>query len=170
MDIGDHVKAGQLLAVIDAPDLDQQVDQARAGLQQSESVLRQTQAQAKLASVTWERYKVLVARGVLSKQDGDTQEANYNVSLANVRAAEDMVNANRANLQRLVKLQAYERVMAPFAGVVITRNIDVGSLISAGGSLGREQHGRTPRFPLRVPVRKVRRCSASPAWIICGSL
>jgi multidrug efflux pump subunit AcrA (membrane-fusion protein) len=137
VDIGDRVKAGQLLAVIDAPDLDQQVDQARAGLQQSESVLRQTQAQAKLANLTWERYKVLVARGVLSKQDGDTQDANYNVSLANVRAAEDTVNANRANLQRLVKLQAYERVVAPFAGVVITRNIDIGTLISsAGGSLG----------------------------------
>jgi len=137
VDIGDRVKAGQLLAVIDAPDLDQQVDQARAGLQQSESVLRQTQAQAKLVSLTWERYKVLVARGVLSRQDGDTQDANYNVSLANVRAAEDMVNSNRANLQRLIKLQAYERVEAPFAGVVITRNIDIGSLISAaGGSLG----------------------------------
>jgi multidrug efflux pump subunit AcrA (membrane-fusion protein) len=137
VDIGDRVKAGQLLAIIDAPDLDQQVDQARAGLQQSESVLRQTQAQAKLVSLTWERYKVLVARGVLSRQDGDTQDANYNVSLANVRAAEDMVNSNRANLQRLVKLKAYERVEAPFAGVVITRNIDIGSLISsAGGSLG----------------------------------
>jgi multidrug efflux pump subunit AcrA (membrane-fusion protein) len=137
VDIGDHVKAGQLLAIIDAPDLDQQVDQGRASLQQSESVLRQTQAQAKLASVTWERYKVLVARGVLSKQDGDTQEANYNVSLANTRAAEDTVNANKANLQRLIELQAYERVRAPFDGVIITRNIDVGALISSyGGGLG----------------------------------
>lgn len=136
-DIGDHVKAGQLLAVVDAPDLDQLVDQAQASLQQSESVLRQAEAQAKLASVTWERYKVLVARGVLSQQDGDTQEANYSVSLANVRAAQDTVNSNRANLQRLIKLQGYERVTAPFAGVVIVRNIDVGSLISAaGGGLG----------------------------------
>ena len=137
VDIGDHVKAGQLLAIIDAPDLDQQVDQGRASLQQSESVLRQVQAQAKLASVTWERYKVLVARGVLSRQDGDTQEANYNISVANVRAAEDTVNANQANLRRLIELQAYERVRAPFDGVIITRNIDVGSLISAsGGGLG----------------------------------
>jgi multidrug efflux pump subunit AcrA (membrane-fusion protein) len=137
VDIGDHVKAGQLLAIVDAPDLDQQVDQGRASLQQSESVLHQVQAQAKLSSVTWERYKILVARGVLSKQDGDTQEANYNISVANVRAAEDTVNANRANLRRLVELQSYERVLAPFAGVVITRNIDVGSLISSfGGGLG----------------------------------
>ena len=137
VDIGDHVKAGQLLAIIDAPDMDQQVDQGRASLQQSESVLRQVQAQAKLASLTWERYKVLVARGVLSRQDGDTQEANYNISLANVRAAEDTVNANKANLRRLIELQAYERVRAPFDGVIITRNIDVGSLISSyGGGLG----------------------------------
>jgi multidrug efflux pump subunit AcrA (membrane-fusion protein) len=136
-DIGDRVQAGQLLAVVDAPDLDQQVDQARAGLQQSESVLRQAEAQAKLASVTWERYKVLVERGVLSKQDGDTQEANYSVSLATVRAAQDTVNSNRANLERLFKLQSYEHVRAPFAGVVIVRNIDVGSLISSyGGGLG----------------------------------
>ena len=137
VDIGDRVRAGQLLAVVDAPDLDQQVDQARASLQQSESVLRQTQAQAKLASLTWERYKVLVTRGVFSQQDGDTQEANYNVWVANVRAAEDTVNSNRANLERLLKLQSYERVEAPFAGVVIVRNIDVGSLISSyGGGLG----------------------------------
>jgi multidrug efflux pump subunit AcrA (membrane-fusion protein) len=144
VDIGDHVKAGQLLAVIDAPDLDLQADQARASMQQSESVLRQTQAQAKLASVTWERYKVLVERGVLSRQDGDTQEANYNVSLANVRAAQDTVNANRANLQRLLRLQSYERVTAPFAGVITARNIDVGSLIStSGGGLGASNTSNT---------------------------
>jgi multidrug efflux pump subunit AcrA (membrane-fusion protein) len=137
VDIGDRVKAGQLLAIIDAPDLDRQIDQARASLQQSESVLRQVEAQAELASVTWERYKVLVERGVFSKQDGDTQRASYNVSQANVQAARDTVNASKANLQRLLKLQSYERVTAPFAGVVTARNIDVGSLISAsGGGLG----------------------------------
>jgi multidrug efflux pump subunit AcrA (membrane-fusion protein) len=142
VDLGDHVKAGQLLAIIDAPDLDQQVDQVRANMQQSESVLRQTQAQAKLSSVTWERYKVMVERGVFSKQEGDTQEANYNISLANVRAAQDTVNANKANLQRLLNLQSYERVSAPFAGVVTARNIDVGSLIStAGGGLGATNTG-----------------------------
>ena len=134
VDIGDWVKAGQLLAVIDAPDLDRQVDQARAGLQQSESVLRQTEAQAELASVTWERYKVLVARGVFSKQDGDTQFASYKVTQANVRAAQDTVNASKANLQRLLELHSYKRVAAPFAGVVTARNVDVGSLISASGS------------------------------------
>jgi multidrug efflux pump subunit AcrA (membrane-fusion protein) len=137
VDIGDRVKAGQLMAVIDAPDLDQQVDQVRGTLLQSQSVLGQTQAQLNLAKVTWDRWNVLVQRGVLSKQEGDTQYANYQVAVANVRAAENTVQANRANLDRMLHLQSYERVIAPFAGIVTARNVDVGSLISAtGGGLG----------------------------------
>ena len=133
-DFGERVRQGQLLALIDAPDLDQQVDQARATLLQSQSVLGQMEAQLKLASVTWERYKVLVAKGVLSKQDGDTQEANYEVAQANVRAAENSVSANKASVDRLLKLQGYERVVAPFDGIVTARNVDVGTLISATGA------------------------------------
>ncbi len=137
VDIGDRVRNGQLLALIEAPDLDQQVDQARSTLLQSESVLGQTQAQLNLQKVTWDRYTVLVQRGVLSKQDGDTQEASYLVAQANVKAAENSVMSNRAALDRLLKLQGYERVTAPFAGMVTARNIDVGSLISVtGGGLG----------------------------------
>jgi multidrug efflux pump subunit AcrA (membrane-fusion protein) len=142
VDIGDRVKPGQLMAVIDAPDLDQQVDQARGTLLQSQSVLGQTQAQLNLAKVTWDRWNVLVQRGVLSKQDGDTQYANYQVAVANVKAAENTIQANRANLDRLLHLQSYERVTSPFAGIVTARNIDVGSLISAtGGGLGSGQSG-----------------------------
>lgn len=133
-DIGDHVHAGQLLAIIDSPELDQQVAQARSNLRQSESNLNQLQAQLRLASLTWDRYKVLVARGVFSRQEGDTQEANYRVSEANVRAAENTVQGNRDNLQRLIVLQGYERVAAPFDGVVTARNIDLGTLITAQGS------------------------------------
>jgi multidrug efflux pump subunit AcrA (membrane-fusion protein) len=137
VDIGDRVRAGQLMAIIDAPDLDQQVDQARSTLRQSESVLGQTKAQLNLAKITWDRWNVLVQRGVLSKQEGDTQQANYLVAEANVKAAENTVLGYRANLDRLLKLQGYERVNAPFNGIVTARNIDVGSLISAsGGGLG----------------------------------
>jgi multidrug efflux pump subunit AcrA (membrane-fusion protein) len=134
VDIGDRVHAGQLLATIDAPDLDKQVSQARSQLAQSESNLAQMQAQLHLASVTWDRYKVLVAKGVFSRQDGDTQEANYRVAEANVRAAENTVQGNRDNLERLVVLQQYEQVRAPFDGVITARNIDVGALITAQGS------------------------------------
>ena len=134
VDIGDRVHTGQLLATIDAPDLDQQVAQGRSQLAQSESNLVQMQAQLHLASVTWDRYKVLVAKGVFSRQDGDTQEANYRVAEANVRAAEHTVQANRDNLARLQVLQQYEQVRAPFNGVITERNIDVGALITAQGS------------------------------------
>ncbi|MBV8706792.1 MAG: efflux RND transporter periplasmic adaptor subunit [Acidobacteriaceae bacterium] len=133
-DIGDHVRQGQLLAVIDAPDLDKQVAQARSNLEQSQSNLTQVEAQLHLAAVTWDRWKVLVARGVFSRQEGDQQEANYRVAEANVRAAQNTIQANRENLDRLLVLQGYERVTAPFSGVVTARNIDVGALINAGGS------------------------------------
>lgn len=137
VDIGDRVHTNQLMALIDAPDLDQQVDQARGTLLQSQSVLGQTEAQLNLAKVTWDRWNVLVQRGVLSKQEGDTQYANYQVAEANVKAAQNTVSANKANLDRLLHLQSYERVNAPFDGIVTARNIDVGSLISAsGGGLG----------------------------------
>jgi multidrug efflux pump subunit AcrA (membrane-fusion protein) len=134
VDIGDHVKQGQLLAVIDAPDLDQQVAQARSAVLTSESTLDQLKAQLVLSKANWERYKVLVAKGVFSRQDGDTQEANYRSAEANVHAAESSVQANKDNLNRITVLQQYEHVTAPFAGVITARNIDVGALISAAGS------------------------------------
>ena len=134
VDIGDHVRQGQLLAVIDAPDLDQQVAQARSALAQSQSNLAQLEAQRHLAELTWNRWKVLVARGVFSRQEGDQQEANYRVAEANVLAAQNTIQGNRENLNRLIVLQQYERVTAPFSGVITARNVDVGTLINAGGS------------------------------------
>ena len=134
VDIGDHVHKGQLLAIIDSPDLDQQVAQARSSVLQSQSNLEQLQAQLILAKANWERYKVLVAKGVFSRQDGDTQEANYRSAEANVHAAQNAVQANQDNLQRLIVLQQYEKVTAPFTGVITARNIDVGALISAQGT------------------------------------
>src|SRR5438270_5013634 len=104
VDIGDRVREGQVLATIDAPDLDQQVAQARSALAQSQSNLLQLQAQLKLASLTWDRWKVLVGKGVFSRQEGDQQEANFHVAEANVRAAQDTVQGNRDNLERLVVL------------------------------------------------------------------
>jgi len=134
VDIGDKVRAGELLAIIDAPDLDRQVDQARATLLQSQSAVGQVQAQLNLAKLTRDRFSVLVTKGVIARQDFDTQQANYEVAVANLSAAQNTVAANRANLDRLIKLQQYERVIAPFNGVVTARNVDVGSLISATGS------------------------------------
>lgn len=134
VDIGDRVRQGQLLAIIDAPDLDQQVDQARQQVRQSEAQLAQQKTQLALARLTNDRWRVLVTRGVFSRQDGDQREADYQAQAANVAAAERNVEAFRANLRRVVALQGYERVVAPFSGVVTQRNVDVGALISAQGN------------------------------------
>jgi multidrug efflux pump subunit AcrA (membrane-fusion protein) len=133
VDIGDHVHKDQLLAVIDAPDLDAQVSQARQQVFQAEQQLEQQRSQLALATVTVQRYRVLVQKGVFSRQDGDTQEANYASQMANVSAAQRNVDAYKANLAHQIALQSYEQVRAPFAGVITERDVDEGALISAQG-------------------------------------
>jgi multidrug efflux pump subunit AcrA (membrane-fusion protein) len=148
VDIGDRVSAGQLLAEIDAPDLDQQVTQAKAALAQAEGQLGQAEAALQqltatrdLAAITWQRYQVLTKTGAVSRQAGDTQstaartaEANVTAGEKNVVAAKEFVHASKATLDRLITLQGYEKVTSPFAGVVTARNVDVGALISTTGS------------------------------------
>jgi RND family efflux transporter MFP subunit len=148
-DIGDRVKAGQLLAEISAPDLDQQVEQARAQLLQGRASLRQSHAsldQARanqaLSNVTANRWAALLKRGAVAPQDNDARQADYRAQTANVAAleeavgaAEQNVGATQANLNRLLDLQNYEQVRAPFSGVVTLRNIDEGALISTGQTL-----------------------------------
>ncbi len=133
-DIGDHVRKGQLLAIIDAPDLDQQVDQARQQLKQAEAQQNQQQAQLNLNRVTWERWRTLVAKGVFSRQDGDQREADFNTQLAVVSSAQRNVESYRANLDRMIALQSYERITSPFDGVITQRNADVGALLGSSGS------------------------------------
>jgi multidrug efflux pump subunit AcrA (membrane-fusion protein) len=133
-DIGDHVKKGQLLGLIDAPDLDQQVEQARQQVHQAEADEAQQQAQLDLKRVTWERWRTLVAKGVFSRQDGDQRETDYRAQLALVASSQRNVESFRANLNRAIALQSYERVTSPFDGVVTQRNTDVGALVGAGGS------------------------------------
>ncbi len=148
VDIGDRVSAGQLLAEIDAPDLDQQVSQARAALSQAEGQLGQAEATLQqltatrdLAAITWQRYQVLTKTGAVSRQAGDTQmtaaktaDANVTAGEKNIVAAKDFVRASEATVDRLVTLQGYEKVTSPFAGIVTARNVDLGALISATGS------------------------------------
>src|ERR1700730_9689085 len=148
VDIGDRVSAGQLLAEIDAPDLDQQVSQARAALSQSEGQLGQAEATLQqliatrdLAAVTWQRYQVLTKTGAVSRQAGDIQmtasktaDANVTAGEKNVVAAKEFIHAAKATLDRLITLQGYEKVTSPFAGIVTARNVGVGALISTSGS------------------------------------
>jgi multidrug efflux pump subunit AcrA (membrane-fusion protein) len=134
VDIGDHVKQGQLLALIDAPDLDQQVDQARQQLNQAEEQLNQQQATLELNRVTWERWRTLVAKGVFSRQDGDQRQTDFTSQAAVVASAHRNVDSYKANLARVVALQSYERVTAPFNGIITERNSDIGALVGSSGA------------------------------------
>ncbi len=147
VDIGDRVRAGQLLAEIEAPELDQQVEQARAAFAQAEKQRDQAKAdladarsKMDLASVTWDRYKALVDHGAVSRQEGDQQLATLRSTTAAVSSfearigsAEQNVLASRANLERLAAMQDFEKVRAPFSGVITARNFDAGALISGSG-------------------------------------
>lgn len=149
VDIGDHVTAGALLAEIDAPDLDQQVLQAQASVEQAEAdldranaALEQGKANEQLAEVNAARWKNLVARGVVSRQENDQYQAQYQSQSANVRAldravaaAKGTLAAARANVARLTDMQGYLKVRAPFAGVITQRNVDVGALVNTGNTL-----------------------------------
>jgi RND family efflux transporter MFP subunit len=148
-DIGDHVKEGQLLAEIDAAELDQQVRQAQAAKEQAASALEQANANleqgktnAELARITNDRYTSLIAKGAVSKQDADTYKAQYEAQRASVQALEKAVNSAKsniavadANLSRLLELQGYLKVRAPFAGVITLRNVDTGALVNEGNTL-----------------------------------
>jgi len=149
VDLGDKVKAGQPLAEIDAPELDQQIRQAEAAVAQAQASLEQAQANLEqgksnreLARVTAERWKTLAAEGVVSQQENDQNQALLNSQTANVQALEKAINAQRsnvaaaqANLARLQDVQGYRIVKAPFDGVVTVRNVDLGALVSTGNTL-----------------------------------
>jgi RND family efflux transporter MFP subunit len=136
VDIGDRVKEGQLLVEIVAPELDHQISQAEATLIQLRAAVEQAQANRKLAQVTWDRDKGLVEKGWVTAQQGDVdlftlqaREAGLGVALANVTAQE-------AQLQVLRQQKAYQRVVAPFDGVVTQRNVEVGDLVHADTTNG----------------------------------
>ncbi|MEH2323690.1 MAG: efflux RND transporter periplasmic adaptor subunit [Nostoc sp.] len=175
-DIGDRVQAGQLLAEIDSPDIDQQVLQAKAELAQAQanvlqsraslakgvSDLKQARANLLIARQTWLRWSVLVKQGAVPQQDADTKYATYQANLANVEAAQNTVNsdsanikaaqanvyASQANFQRNTVLQSYKKVTAPFSGVITARNVNTGVLISAGSGSTNTSNSNTSNTSL----------------------
>jgi len=119
-DIGSHVHKGDLLAVIETPELDQQLAQAKADLATAES-------NAAIAKITADRYQGLIAQNAVSQQDTDN-------ALAQLRATNTQVNSAQANVRRLEELQSFERIEAPFDGVITARNLDIGQLVTPAGS------------------------------------
>jgi RND family efflux transporter MFP subunit len=136
VDIGDHVKAGQLLAEIVAPELDHQIAQAQATLAQLKSALQQAEANRVLAKVTWDRDRPLVDKGWVTAQQGTIDEQTLKAQEAAVQVAQANVTAEEAQLQVLHQQKIYQRVVAPFDGVITQRNIDVGSLVQADATSG----------------------------------
>ncbi len=149
VDIGDRVKSGQVVAEVEAPELDQQIlqanaaiEQAKSSVQQAEAAIQQGRANENLARLTAGRMANLLGRGVISKQDNDNAQAQYTAQQANVEALakaaaamRSSVAAAEANLARLNQIKTYQTVRAPFDGVITLRNVDTGALVNEGSTL-----------------------------------
>jgi RND family efflux transporter MFP subunit len=135
VDIGDHVGKGQLLADIDTPEVDQQLMQAIATMAQDKANVVKLEADLALARTTLQRY-VVAGPGTVSKQQIDERTAAVTTSEKTVDAARATVNADDANVRRLLELQSFQKVYAPFDGVITVRNVDPGSLVTAGSTTG----------------------------------
>src|ERR1700730_3523739 len=155
VDIGDRVKAGQLLAEITAPEVEAQVAQYQNSLQQLEHTTQQNEANRSLAAVTWDRDSVLVKQGWVTQQQGDTDRYNLQAQQQAVRAAQGSAAATQAQLEYYNQQKIYQQVVAPFDGVITQRNIDVGSLITADATSGTSMfsivHGDMIRVWVYVP-------------------
>ena len=139
-DIGAHVKQGQLLAEIESPEVDQQLEQARADLETAQANLRQAQ-------ITADRWQALLESDSVSKQETD-------VAVSALSAMKATVNSNVANVRQLEQLQGFQKIFAPFDGVITARNVDIGVLINAGSltTSGRELFHMAAIHTLRVFV------------------
>jgi RND family efflux transporter MFP subunit len=152
-DIGTRVKAGDLLAEIDSPEVDQQLQQARAQLVQLQAALVQAQADMELARVTDLRQSQLTRDGWTSQQGGDQARLRYAASIAAVAVARGNVEAQQANVARLEQLVGFERVIAPYDGIVTAREADIGDLINAGSGSGPELFHVADTRKLRIYVQ-----------------
>jgi multidrug efflux pump subunit AcrA (membrane-fusion protein) len=132
VDIGDHVRRGQLLAVIQSPEVEQQLSQSRATLKQAEKTLELQNATLDLARITMDRYKAADAEKAVAIQAVDQSVGAFRTAQAAVAAAAASVEASQANVRQLEQLTSFQRVLAPFNGTIIQRNVDVGALITAG--------------------------------------
>ena len=159
VDIGSRVHAGDVLGVISAPELDQQLAQARAQLSHMQAALAQSQANMELARANNGRTSRLVQQGWAAVQQGDTDQLNFVAQTAAVGGA----RANlKAQVNRLEQLTGFERVVAPFDGVITSRQVDVGSLVTANASRGTPLFSIAPTDVLRVQVYVPRGASIVP--------
>ena len=136
VDIGDRVKAGDLLAALAVPELDHQISQNEATLDQLKSALQQARTNKDLAQVTWDRNSPLVQKGWATPQQGDTDRLNLQSRVAGVAVAEANIASQENLLKVLQQNRDYASVVAPFDGVITQRNVDVGSLVQGNAASG----------------------------------
>jgi RND family efflux transporter MFP subunit len=158
-DMGDHVEAGTLLAELDTPELDREIEQARASLAQADVSILQARATLAYSISTRERYVSLTQLGLSSQQELEERKAQAHVDATKVRVAETERSARAAQLSRLQQLGSFARVLAPFAGTVAARNIERGTLISAAAG--------TPLFEI-VAASSVRVFLQVPQSLVQG--
>jgi membrane fusion protein (multidrug efflux system) len=132
VDIGDKVTDGQLLAELETPELDQELDQARAQLAQAQAALVQSKANRQLSLANLDRYKQLAPAGVVSQAELEQRQAQAQVDEATVTVSQASIAAQVANSRRLTQLKSFSRVTAPFAGTITQRWVEVGALVTAG--------------------------------------
>ena len=132
-DFGAHVQKGQLLADIDAPDLDAQLAAAKARLASAQAQVKVREAERNFAETTYDRWRDS-PKGVVSQQETEAKKAEYGSSDARYKAAQAEANVNQSQVDQLTALEAFKRILAPFDGIVTQRNTDVGALINAGSS------------------------------------
>ena len=152
VDIGDHVKAGQLLAEIAAPEVEDQIAQYQNSMQQAHQTRNQNQSQQTLDQVTWGRNSVLVNQGWVTKQQGDVDRYTLQAQQHATTAAQYNAAALQAQLKYYNQQKIYQQVAAPFDGVITQRNIDVGSLIMADAAGGTSMFSLTHSDVIRVWV------------------
>jgi len=152
VDIGDHVRAGQLLAEIAAPEVEDQVAQYFNSLQQAQATLRQNEANRALAAITNRRTSFLTKAGTASQQQNDTDRYNFLAQQEATAAAQFSAAASQAQLKVSSQQKIYQQVVAPFDGVITQRNIDVGSLITADATSGTAMFAMVHSDVIRVWV------------------
>jgi RND family efflux transporter MFP subunit len=134
-DYGARVKKGDLLAEIDAPDLDAQLSASRAKLNSAQAVVKVREAERQFAETTFERWRDS-PKGVVSVQEQESKQADYNSAVARVNAAIAEAAADQGDVERLQALEGFKKILAPFDGIVTARETDIGALINAGSGTG----------------------------------
>ena len=152
VDIGDHVHKGQVMALIETPDLDAQLAGSRAGLQAAEAQVLVRRAQAEFAKSTYERWRDS-PKGVVSEQEREQKHSDFDSAAASLKSSEAEVALDRAHVNQYVAMAEFKRVTAPYDGTVSQRDIDIGNLVTAGSTSSTTSlYVVTQNDPMRVFV------------------